>query len=253
MRSVPHLKGQRFTAGPSAARPLPRVPSYLQEAGGRLLRSHLFLGAQRSRRGAAEEVHSVRRRALTARRFRAREARGREFPKGSTSQGPSGGRRESSGLEDRVLDRSQSPISRGTSSRSLPSVGLGFPSYQPSSSHPVSAVLLACELPKGGHLGVRVRPLEEKGLKANQFHPEWRPVGGGCAEFAPSWLPWTLAVGIPAPRAEGLLRPRVWGPRDPWECEVTVLQGPAGSEEGGNTACMTAETQGNLYFPSTEQ
>lgn len=78
-------------------------------------------------------------------------------------------------------------------------------------------------------------------------------MGGGCAEFAPSWLPWTLAVGVPAPQAEGLLRPRVWGPRDPWECEATVQQGPAGSEEGGNTACRTAEAQGNLYFPSTEQ
>lgn len=81
----------------------------------------------------------MRRRALTAPRFRAREARGREFPKGSTSPGPSGGRRESSGLEDRVLDRTQSLISRGTSSISLPSVGLGFPICQPSSSHPVSA------------------------------------------------------------------------------------------------------------------
>lgn len=45
-----------------------------------------------------------------------------------------------------------------------------------------------------------------------------------------------LAVGAPAPRAEGLLRPRVWGPRDPWECEATVLQGPGGSEEGESTA-----------------
>ena len=82
MRSVPPLKGQCVPSGASVSRSHSSDPSYPLDAGGLALPSHPSLRTPRSRCRAAGEVRNVPNREQTPRRFRARKARGREFPEG---------------------------------------------------------------------------------------------------------------------------------------------------------------------------
>ncbi|CAD7688686.1 unnamed protein product [Nyctereutes procyonoides] len=96
---------------PPAAGPAPQVSSRRRRG---LVLSALTSPGARTTCRTEREVHGE---------AGAREARGREFPKGSREPGQ----------EDPALDRNRSLISRGASYRSLPPAGLGFPLCQPSS------------------------------------------------------------------------------------------------------------------------
>nr|XP_025724984.1 uncharacterized protein LOC112821878 [Callorhinus ursinus] len=136
----PPLKGPaRSRRALSLWRPALRPRLSLGGKGSSARLSPLCQGAAkpaRSRGGSSQRA--ARRANCTERKLHGDAGLGRpavgNFLKEAPRRGPQGVRSESSGLEDRVLDSSQSLVSCGTSYKSLPSVGLGFPMYQPSSS-----------------------------------------------------------------------------------------------------------------------
>lgn len=150
---------------------------------------------------AAGDVYNVPNGAQTPGRFRAREARGRGFLKGSTSQGPSGCRSENTAWKTGVLDRMQSLFSCGTFTRLLLSVGLSFPVCQPRSAHWVRA-----EPSRGvrslqvGMWGLGSLPLGVEGLKVTLFHPVTRTSGSEVRKVRSPSASLDTALETPRPR-----------------------------------------------------
>lgn len=177
--------------------------------------------------------------ARTPGRFRARKARGRDCPKGNTSQGPSGCRSRSMAWKTGVLDRIQRPSSCGPSNRSLPSVGLSFPVSQPRSSPWVSVEPYWRAFLKGGCLGVRVTASGSERVKITPFLQDLRQWERGAQGSPSAHLP-ARGSGSGRPRpAVSKLGPRVVGPQP---CEWREIAGDRGPEEGDMAhCCMRAQ------------